>query len=237
MMVHMAQSLFSRIKEYIILFGVCLQVKWRNFIEFIRVVFRYYPTLSFFKIDTSLLLSYLFENPYRISKKFLAQRGEENIYTFGETPLTTLEIIARECGLSNRDVVYELGCGRGRTCFWLHQFVGCTVVGIDFVPKFIQKAQRVQQRFHVKGVSFCLEDLFQADLTGATAIYLYGTCYSAEEIERLISCFSNLPTGTKIITVSYSLADFQPSAPFLLIKQFEAAFTWGTTDVYLQVRR
>ncbi len=66
-----------------------------------------------------------------------------------ETPLTSLEVIARECQLSVRDVVFELGCGRGRTCFWLNQFIGCAVIGIDYVPAFIEKALKVKRRFHI----------------------------------------------------------------------------------------
>ncbi len=43
-----------------------------------------------------------------------------------------MDVIARECGIQKEDVVFELGCGRGRTCFWLNTFIGCKVVGIGF---------------------------------------------------------------------------------------------------------
>lgn len=232
----MTRSIFSKIKEYAILLVINLKVKITNLLEFVRVVISYYPNRTFCKIDCALLLSYLFTNPFRVSKNFLLQKGERDIYTYGETPLTTLDLIAHQCDLSACDVVFELGCGRGRSCFWLNQFIGCSVVGIDYVPAFIEKAEKVKQRFHVQGVSFRLEDLFQADLMGATVIYLYGTCFSAGYIDLLIERFSYLPEGTKIITVSYALAEYQPEAPFKLVKQFPASFTWGETDVYLQVK-
>lgn len=232
----MASSILSAIKENLELLLINAKVKFLNLVEFLRVMIRYYPNSAFLKIDSTLLFSYFFNNPFRISKEFLILKGEENIYTFGETPLTTLDAIARECGLTQQDTVFELGCGRGRTCFWLNQFIGCTVIGVDFVPAFIQKAQKVQQRFQVQGVSFRLEDLFTTDLTDATVIYLYGTCYSTAEIELLSERFSQLPKGSKIITVSYSLTEFAPSAPFRVVKQFPAAFTWGVGEVYLQVK-
>jgi SAM-dependent methyltransferase len=233
----MAHSILSQLKEMVVLLGINLKVKMGNLIELLRVMIRYYPTLRFLKIDTSLLFSYFLTNPFRLSKHFLIQRGEREVYTYGETPLTTLELITRECGLSNRDIVFELGCGRGRTCFWLNQFIGCSVVGIDYVPAFIEKAQSIKNYFHVQGVTFRLEDLFQADLKGATVIYLYGTCFSAASINLLIERFSQLPEGIKIITVSYALTEYQPDAPFQVLKQFMAPFTWGKTDVYLQVKK
>jgi protein-L-isoaspartate O-methyltransferase len=133
-------------------------------------------------------------------------------------------------------VVVELGCGRGRTCFWLNQFIGCRVIGIEYVPTFIEKARHVQEKQGISGVTFRLEDLFHTDLQGATTVYLYASCFSPEEIDRLIEQFSRLPDGTKIITVSYALTDYQPSAPFQLIKQFPARFTWGTAVVFLQIK-
>ncbi len=232
----MTQSFFSKIKEISILLFVNLKVSLINLVEWIHVAIKYYPCFEFFKIDLAFFLSYLWINPFRVSKHFLIQKGEKEIYSYGETPLTTLDWIARKCHLSAQDVVFELGCGRGRTCFWLNQFIGCAVVGIDYVPIFIEKAQKIKKRFHVQRVSFRLEDLFQADFTGATVIYLYGTCFSAGYIDLLIERFSHLPEGTKIITISYALTKFQPEAPFELIEQFPASFTWGTTDVYLQIR-
>jgi SAM-dependent methyltransferase len=235
-MTAMFQFIFSKIKENFFLLLINLKVKLTNLIEFIFVCFKYYRHFHFLKIDAALLFSYLPTNPFRLSKRFLLERGESDVYTYGETPLTTLDLISHICNLSKDDVVFELGCGRGRTCFWLNQFIGCTVVGIDYVPVFIEKGQKIKDRFHIQGVSFRLEDLFQADLTGATVIYLYGTCFSESSIDLLIENFKQLPEGTKIITVSYPL-EYRPEAPFQIVKQFTAPFTWGTTDVYLQLKK
>lgn len=230
-------SFYERIKETLLLIAIHFKVKCINFVEYLRVIFKYYGHLLFFKIDACLLLTYLFTNPFRISKRFLIQKGERDVYTYGETPLTTMDVIAQTCGLTAQDMVIEMGCGRGRTCFWLNQFIGCRVIGIDYVPAFIKNAQKVKELLHVDGVEFRLEDLFQADLRGASAIYLYGTCYSAAQIHLLIDRFSQLPEGSKIITVSYALKEFQPDCPFNIRKQFPARFTWGNAVVTLQVKQ
>ena len=100
-------------------------------------------------------------------------------------------------------------------------------MGIDFVPAFIKRALKVKRRFHVQRVFFRLEDLFQADSTGATVVYLYGTCFSAESIDLLMERFRELPEGTKIITVSYALTEYRPEAPFRVLKQFSRSLYLG----------
>jgi SAM-dependent methyltransferase len=233
----MSESVLATFKEYLELIAVNLKVKFVNLVDYLKVVVNYYSNPFFLKIDSYLMLSYLFNNPFGVSKQFLLNKGAKDIYTYGETPLATLDYIAQECCLSTKDTVFELGCGRGRTCFWLNQFIGCSVIGIDYVPQFIERANRVKAKFNVKGVEFRLEDLLKSDLTSATVIYLYGTCFSASFIQVLIKRFASLPPGTKIITVSYALAHYAPDSGFEVLKRFSAPFTWGAADVYLQVKK
>jgi SAM-dependent methyltransferase len=228
---------WTRIHELLELVGIHFQVKWKNFLEYIHVILNYYSNPVFLKTDSSLLLSYLFHNPFRISKRFLLSQGESDPYTYGETPLTTLEQIALRCRLSSADTVFELGCGRGRTCFWLHAFVGCSVVGIEYIPDFVKYANQVVDKFKLRHIEFREEDLLKTDLKGATVIYLYGTCFTSAFIERLTQRLDSLPMGTKVITVSYALKDYVLSSPFQVVESFPARFTWGEAEVFLQVKK
>ncbi len=223
------------LKEFITLLYVKIKTIAYNFIDFFKAVFYYYSNFNFFKIDSYLIGSYLSKSPFEISKTFLLEKGKKNIYTYGETPLATIDTISRECGLSKNDTVFELGCGRGRTCFWLHSFIGCNVVGIDHIPQFIDFASAIQKKLNLTQMEFRLGDICTADYTGATCIYLYGTCLEPVEIQRLIEKFSALPAGTQIITVSYPLEEFSSTDRFEVMKRFPASFSWGTGDVYLQV--
>lgn len=222
--------------EFLQLLWIDLLVQLRRLPEFLKVVCKYYPHLDYLKQDMSLLFYYP-RSPFSVSKEFLLQRGEEDIYKYGETPLTTLDKIAQECQLTAKDVVFEMGCGRGRTCLWLHHFVGCQVVGIDYIPTFIERANKICQKFDLKGIEFREEDFFQSDLTGATVIYLYGTCLKDQEIELLVEKFAKLPTGTKIITVSYPLTDYTTKPLFEVMKRFSARFTWGEGEVFLHIKK
>jgi len=198
----------------------------------LRSAWRYYGNRTFAKVDLHLSSHYFFHNPFRISRRFLEKTGEEEVYAYGETPLTTLEQICKEFDVSSDDTVFELGCGRGMTCFWLNIIWGCNVVGVEMIPEFVEAAQSTVQKYHLKNIRFRLDDMFESDLSGATVIYLYGTCLKDHEIQRLAKTLSGLPPGTKIITTSYSLAEYTPMISE--IGQIQGRFAWGTADVYLQ---
>ncbi|HEV8052784.1 MAG TPA: methyltransferase domain-containing protein [Parachlamydiaceae bacterium] len=223
------------IKEFFTLVWINFVVCIKNVIEFGKVAFCYYGSFSFLKADLALRLSYLFNNPFKISKKFLEKKGAEDIYAYGETPLTSLEIIARECGLNAKDRVYELGCGRGRTCFWLHSFIGCSVVGIEYIPEFVERANSIKDRLSIPNIEFRLADMTTADMPGVSVCYLYGSCLDDKTIKKLADHFSRLPAGTKLITVSYSLTEYSPKGTFEVMKRFTVPYTWGDADVFLQV--
>jgi len=226
-----------KVKEFFKLLGLNFVVFFKNTIEYIKVVAKYYGTMAFCKADISLQLMYLFHNPFSISKRFLMKRGEENVYAYGETPLTTLEIIAKEAQIGPRDCVYELGSGRGRSCFWLNTILGCRVVGIEYIPEFVERAELIRKKLKMSNLEFRCEDMLKTDYSGATVCYLYGTCLDDQSIKKLIQKFSSLPSGTKIITVSYSLNEFTDKKTFEVMKRFTVPFTWGSADVYLNVVR
>jgi len=225
------------VKEFLKLLWLNLLVQKRNLVEYLYVVAKYYPKVAFAKVDLSVILMYFFHNPFSISKRFLKERGEADIYAYGETPLTTLELIAKECAVTPTDCVYELGCGRGRTCFWLEAFTGCRVVGIEFVPDFTERAKRIQRKIPNPRVLFRTEDMLESDISDATVIYLYGTCYDEAFLRKLTTKFKDLKPGTRIISVSYPLNEFSGDDSFEVMKRFPALFTWGEGDVYYQVKK
>lgn len=231
------QRIFMKIVDFFQLIGLNILVRIRNLIEFVYVACSYYSNIQFMKVDLSLLASYLFQNPFAISKRFLMQKGAEDVYAYGETPLTTLDKISQKCRLTKKDVVFELGCGRGRTCFWLNCLIGCKVIGIEQIPVFVEKAEAVRKRFHLDGMEFRQADILESSLNSATVIYLYGTCFEEEFIQALINKIKILPSGTKIITISYSLTEYSSEGIFEVLSRFPGEFTWGTADVYLQIKK
>lgn len=222
-------------KEFFSLLFLNFKVLFKNSVEFVKIAFRYYSNLSFMKADVALQLMYLFHNPYKISKRFLKNKGADDVYAYGETPLTSMDLIAKECHLTPQDCVYELGAGRGRTCFWLNTVVGCSVVGIEFVPEFVERAERIAKRLNMQNIDFRLADFLKTDYAGATVCYLYGSCLDDVSIKKLAAKFAKLPRGTKIITVSYPLTEYAENNSFEVMKRFTVPYTWGNADVFLHV--
>lgn len=221
------------IKDFIKLLGLHITVQAKNFFEYLKVIAKYYPNWTFFKTDIGLQLIYLFDNPFTISKRFLIKKGEEDTYAYGETPLTTFETIAKECRIKPTDTLYELGCGRGRICFWAHSFLKCKAIGIDYIPEFVSRANRITRRLNLKDIHFRQENMIDTQFSDGTVFYLYGTCLEDPFIEKLAAKLALLPSGTKIITISYPLTDYNDK--FIVMKRFPASFNWGIADVYLQV--
>ena len=214
-----------------------IKVKFYNFTEYLRVCFYFYWLPKFALSDLFLLTQYLLSNPFRVARKFLQKHGVRDPYSYGETPLTTLKKIARECELSANDRLYELGCGRGRTCFWLADFVACRVTGLELVPTFIRRAERVLSVFPRKNLSFRQANFFLVDYSDATVLFIYGTCMEEDEVLHLIQVLDTLPLHARVITVSYALSEYEGGENYRVLKSFSASFTWGEGTVYLQEKQ
>jgi len=212
-------------------FGTYLRVRWFNIKDFIKTVVLFWRKPRFALVDASLLCSYFFKSPYRYVREFTS--GQE---PYGETPLVTLQKIMRRVGLTKDDVVYELGCGRARTCFWLSLWLGCETVGVEHVDEFVAKATKLKNRFSVSNLCFIESDFLDVDWSPATVCYLYGTCLSTEAIFKCIEKVKTLKMGTKIVTISYSLLEYKNVPYIKLVESFEVAFPWGKTDCFIQER-
>lgn len=192
---------------------------------------KYYRNRHFRDVDQALLSAYQFVNPYTVVKDYLEAKGEGEIDCYGETPLATYEEICKACDLKPDDRFLELGCGRGRGCFFVSHFFHCKVVGIDCVPDFIDTAEAIMEGFHMPNIKFRCENMLSADYRGATCIYVYGTCLQDEEVETLAKRFAKMPKGTRIATVSYPLSAYEPSIE--VVKTLQCTYPWGNAEVFI----
>lgn len=229
-----AKKIWNQMKEFLQLAWIRLRIACQDFWDFISVAARYYRNWTFCKLDGQLYGLYLFNNAFSISKKYRQAQQAEEIYVYGETPLITWQKIAETCRINAKDTLIELGCGRGRLCFWSKCFIGCQVIGIEEIGLFVKRARYLVEKEHLSGIQFFEENFLEADLGKGTVLYLYGSCLEDEAITQLAKKCASLAVGTKIITVSYSLAEYLDGS-FEVLRCFPASFPWGTADVYLQV--
>lgn len=225
------------LKEIVSILIVRFKVSLFNITDFVFNLRYYFRSFSFFKRDFLLFFFYYFKNPFRLSRRFAETKGKKDIYTYGETALQIVEEVAHRCNLSSQDHFFELGCGRGRACFWLASFFSCKITGIDEIPFFIRTAEKIQSYSGCQKTSFIVDDFFTADLSKASVIYFYAICLEDEEIKKMIHRFNPLKKGTKIITVSFSLADYESTTSYKIVDSFDGFFAWGKGTIYIQTKQ
>jgi len=188
-----------------------------------RVSEKYYTDSQFRAIDQRLKKAYRWENPYRISRKYW---GES---TYGETPLSALEVIGTRLKLVSSDVFIDLGAGRGRGIFFMKHYFKCSAIGIERVSSFVRKANEIKSEIGIEGVEFLEKDLSSLDQLEGTVFYVAWTCFS-EELVRAITCFfDRLPKGVRIATLSEPIQ----SQRCQIIESFTTPFAWGNGEVYI----
>lgn len=217
------------------LFKTYWQLKTFNFKENLCSIKRYYKNYRFCLIDLLLNLIYLFINPYRVSKKFLKRKNFKNIHIYGETPLTSFEKIIKRCDVKPSQKLLELGSGRGRCAFWLSENIRCQVDAIEWIPTFHNIAFFVSRLLKSKNLNFFCQDMFYLDFSDYDFIFLYGTCLEDSEILSLIEKFKKMKRDSKIITISYSLNEYDPS--FLVIDEFSLSFPWGKAFCFINQKK
>lgn len=188
-------------------------------------------------MDLTVLSLSFWTNPFRLCRLYREQKlkeGEKDVehYTYGETPLTTMEKIVKAFNIPKGSKWLEMGSGRGRLPFFLSQVMGMRVTGVENVPPLYEISIKAYRMFKPHDVEFLLEDFFLTSFAGYDVIYLFGTTLSEEKVEFLTKRFMETKKGTKVITVSFPL----DVKGFEVMSVIPCRFDFGETDVYLQVR-
>jgi SAM-dependent methyltransferase len=221
-------------EKFYLLF-LSLRVRARKMREERAIRRAFYSHPFFRSCDQAFLKAYQNVDPFRISKEYLIAKGAEEIYVYGETPIRVWNEIAKRTTLTSSDRVIDLGCGAARGLFFLASYYGCSVVGVDWISEFVERAQKISAQVGLnERATFYTQEIVNAPLENATLIYLYGTCLEDELILQLIESFKRLAPGVRIVTVSFSLNEYcQPN--FFSVKEvFEALFPWGRATVFIQ---
>jgi len=125
---------------------------------------------------------------------------------FVPTPMAEVERLVEHLELGPGSTYYELGVGEGRLLVAIAERTGARCVGIEISPALWAIAKL---RVWWAGVdaSIRLGDLRQADLSGADAVYFWG---SAHGIER--SLIASVPAHCVVISRDYPVPGCAPIA-------------------------
>lgn len=193
--------------------------------EHLKVIrFFYFRSFVFFLADFALGISYFFVNPYCVCRRFFQKKGEKKVHVYGETPLTLWAAIVKKAEITRNDRLIDLGCGRGRLCFWTSLFIGCSTIGVDWVPSFVNRGCFWARFFRIAHLRFHCTGISRASLSDATVVYLYTYHPDEEKID-----FQQMRTGCRVITVSEPLL----KKGFVIDKSMSASFPWGDTEIFI----
>ena len=126
-------------------------------------------------------------------------------------PTTDLAVAAmlKLADVKKGDVVYDLGCGDGRIVIAAAKQLGARGVGIDINPERIREARENARKAGVeKLVRFEENDLFEADIRGASVV----TLFLLPEINLKLrpKLLRDLRPGTRIVSNTFDMGDWKP---------------------------
>ncbi len=183
------------------------------------------------KVDLHYFCYYWNKNPYRICRKYF-QKKENKEVLYGDTwPMSAYQFV-KSLPIRSEDIVYDVGCGIGRISFWLQIISGCSLIGVEKVPAFVQRAQKIKRKLKNKKIEFVEKDLLNLDYRKASLIYFYSSSFSDETILKLIEKWKRLKKGVRILTTSFSLSEYG-AKDYKIVKSYRVSFPWGLCEVYL----
>ena len=110
-------------------------------------------------------------------------------------------------GVSESDVVYDLGCGDGRIVITAAREYGARGVGIDIDPQRIAEANANAVAEGVQHlVTFIEQDAMTVDVSDATVVTLYLLSSSNLKLRPLLT--EQLAPGARIVSHAFSMGDW-----------------------------
>jgi precorrin-6B methylase 2 len=211
-----------------------IRLFFRLFIEKLLSIFKYWYQYDLFWVEIGLFWQYPILSPQYANRRFIKERNLTHAYLFGETSLSALATIVDELNLPSGKVVFDVGCGWGKSTFFLHKYTKAhRTIGIDIQPDYIIKAEKIRVWLKRDYMVFLEADIRKIDYCDADVIYLYGTCLGEEVILTLAQIWEKqLQTGTIIITTSFALTSYTKNQKIELTKCVSIRYLWGLCNVY-----
>ncbi len=128
---------------------------------------------------------------------------------FDPTPWDVVEAMLNKAGVTQDDVVYDLGCGDGRFVIMAAKKFGARGVGIDIDPMRIKESKENAQMANVSDRTVFIEgDRFKADIREATVVTLY--LLNDLNYQLRPKLFRELKPGTRIVSYTFDMTDWEP---------------------------
>jgi hypothetical protein len=127
---------------------------------------------------------------------------------FVATPMAVVEKMLEMAQVSQKDVVYDLGCGDGRIVITAAKKYGAHGVGIDLDPERIKESTANAIEAGVSSlVEFRHQDAMKADISRATVVTLYLLPESNALLRPLLE--KQLKAGARVVSHNYHMPGWE----------------------------
>jgi SAM-dependent methyltransferase len=125
------------------------------------------------------------------------------------TPQPVVDAMLKLANVTEKDVLYDLGCGDGRIVITAAKDYGATATGFDLNPERISEANANAKEADVTDkVKFVQGDLFKVDYRPATVVTLYLLPTVNMKLRPML--LEQLKPGTRIVSHAFDMGDWKP---------------------------
>ena len=165
------------------------------------------PTRSRFPVLLGIAAALVIAVSGLTSTAKLAAQDPSSLAPFVPTPQDVVDRMLELAGVSENDVVYDLGCGDGRIVITAAERYGARGVGIDIDPQRIAESRANAERAGVAHlVEFVQQDALQVDVSDASVVTLYLLSSSNMKLRPILT--SQLEPGARIVSHAFSMGNW-----------------------------
>lgn len=125
------------------------------------------------------------------------------------TPQAVVDAMLKLANVTEKDVLYDLGCGDGRIVVTAAKEYGANATGFDINPERIKEANANAKKADVTDkVRFVEGDLFKVDYRPATVVTLYLLPTVNMKLRPML--LEQLKPGTRIVSHAFDMGDWEP---------------------------
>jgi predicted RNA methylase len=134
--------------------------------------------------------------------------GQEDI-PFIPTPIEVIDRMLEIAGVTNADVVYDLGSGDGRIVIRAAKKFGARGVGIEMDAELIELSSKKAKEEGVSHlVEFRIEDAFKTDVSRATVVTLYMFPWFNAKLRPILQ--KQLKPGARVVSHDFDIEGWPP---------------------------
>jgi SAM-dependent methyltransferase len=120
-----------------------------------------------------------------------------------------VDMMLKTARVTDKDTVYDLGCGDGRVVIAAASKYGARGVGVDINPIRVKESRRNARKAGVsQKVTFIEQDLFKTDLSQATVVAIY--LDPKVNLRLRPKLLRELKPGSRVVSNSFDMGDWKP---------------------------